>query len=149
MIRRIDQAIGSSCLIGNPEIGLIAVREMLYLFDEEGTCDASIPRTYYDAFQIAIAHGDERRAKVFAERAYTTRVITEGDDSPETAKLRRFAERPAKHRSYRMFMDSSSASNSDSHIDFEVLESWLWMQDDNSSRGRDRKRLLRRLRRSN
>jgi hypothetical protein len=50
---------------------------MFRLFREEDICDASIPRAYYDAFQIAIGHGDKARTKIFAERAYMARMIVE------------------------------------------------------------------------
>jgi hypothetical protein len=103
MIQDIDDSIGSSAFIGNIETGLNAVRVLLELLDQEGITDASIPRAYYDAFQIAIAHGDEARAKIFAERAYAARVIAEGDDSPETMKLKRLAERPTEHLSSGIF----------------------------------------------
>ena len=68
MIKDIDDAIGSSAFIGDFETGLNAIRVMLELLDWEGITDASIPRVYYDAFQIAIAHGDESRAKIIAEK---------------------------------------------------------------------------------
>ena len=55
--------------MGDFETGLNAVRVMLDLLDQEGITDASVPRANYDASQIAIAHGDKARAKVFAERA--------------------------------------------------------------------------------
>jgi len=34
-----------------------------------------IPRLYYDVLQIVIANGDQARAKIFTEKAYTVRVI--------------------------------------------------------------------------
>ena len=49
--------------------GLYLVRTILRLLEEEGVWDASVPRAYYDAFQIATANRDDARAKVFAERA--------------------------------------------------------------------------------
>ncbi|KAK3669538.1 hypothetical protein LTR78_010592 [Recurvomyces mirabilis] len=99
MIQDIDESIGSSAFGGGIEIGLKSVRVLLELLDQEGITDTSIPRAYYDAFQIAIAHGDKARAKVFAERAYAARVIAEGDDSPETTKLKRLVKRPTEHLS--------------------------------------------------
>ena len=69
-IQDIDDSIGSSAFGGDIKTGLNAVRVLLELLDQEGVTDASIPRAYYDAFQVAIAHGDKARAKIFAERAY-------------------------------------------------------------------------------
>jgi hypothetical protein len=75
---------------------------MFRLFEEEGIWDARIPRVYFDAFQIAIASGDEARAKVFAERAYAARTVIGGKDSPEAMRLKRLAEHPTEHSLYRM-----------------------------------------------
>jgi len=100
-IRFIDEAIKHlDGIVLNPETGLHLVHMMFCLFEEEGIWDARIPRAYYDAFQIAIASGHGARAKVFAERAYAVRTVIEGDDSPETMRLKRLAERPAEHSLY-------------------------------------------------
>ena len=47
-------------------------RSLLQVLEEEykGGAGALIARLYYDAFQISIAHGDQARASVFAERGY-------------------------------------------------------------------------------
>ncbi len=65
-----------------------------------GGAGALIARFYYDAFQISITHGDQARASVFAERGYTSRVIYEGKDSPETRKVKNLMRRPAGHRNF-------------------------------------------------
>lgn len=128
MIRFLDEAIGSFGRTGDVEEGLGAVRQMLRLLSEEGINDSSVPRAYYDAFQIAIANGDKARAKIFAERAHAARTITEGLDSPETSKLKRFSERPERHHSYRRAKDALSTTNSTTPVNVESLEDWLWMQ---------------------
>ena len=133
MIQDIDDSIGSSAIIRDIETGLNAVRVLLELLDQEGITDASIPRAYYDAFQIAIAHGDKARAKIFAERAYAARVIAEGDDSPDTMKLKRLAERPTEHLSYGIFGNHSRSVASTTRKDGEGLENWLWMQSSHES----------------
>jgi len=48
--------------------------ELLRLLGEEDIIDARVPRLYYDAFQVAIANGDQARARVFAQRAHAARV---------------------------------------------------------------------------
>ncbi len=128
MIQDIDESIGSSAFGGDTERGLNAVRVLLELLDQEGITDASISRAYYDAFQIANAHGDKARAKIFAERAYSARVIAEGDDSPDTMKLKRLAERPTEHLSYGIHRNRSRSGASTTRKDGESLEQWLWMQ---------------------
>lgn len=47
--------------------------------------------------QIAIAHTDVARAKIFVEKVYATRVVLKGKESSETANLKHGAERPAKN----------------------------------------------------
>jgi hypothetical protein len=54
-------------------------------------------RLYYDAFQVSIAHGDQARASIFADKAYQARVVCEGEDSPETQRVKAFALKPAAH----------------------------------------------------
>ncbi|PTB34877.1 hypothetical protein M441DRAFT_74731 [Trichoderma asperellum CBS 433.97] len=63
----------------------------------DGCASAMIARLYYDAFHIIIAHGDQARASMFAERAYKARVICEGEDSPETLRVKSLAVKPADH----------------------------------------------------
>ncbi|KAK6608606.1 set domain-containing protein 5 [Botrytis cinerea] len=75
------------------------------ILDQEfdGCAGALIPRLYYDAFQISIAHGDQARASIFAERAYKARVTCEGEDSSETLRAKSFALKPAVHGSFEVY----------------------------------------------
>jgi len=66
--------------------------------EAEQILDAKLPRAYYDAFQTVIAHGNQARAKVFAERAYAARLGCEGEDSPGTLQIRLLAEKPRSHQ---------------------------------------------------
>jgi hypothetical protein len=130
-IRSIDEAIGDlDEIISDPKIGLHLVHGMFRLFEEEGIWDASIPRAYYDAFQIAIANGDEARAKVFAERSYLAKTVIEGEDSPEAIRIKRLAERPAEHWLYGMSMESQQETNSRQQMDQDELEDWLWRENE-------------------
>ena len=55
------------------------------IHDEFGTWEATgQARLQYDAFQVAVAHGDIARASIFAQRAYQARMVCEGEDSSET-----------------------------------------------------------------
>jgi hypothetical protein len=79
-----------------------------------------------DAFQIAIAHGDQARARVFAQRAYEGRLCCEGDDSSLTARMKSLVARPAEHR---LFGTSSRWRLSEKTIpktlEGEKFEAWL------------------------
>jgi hypothetical protein len=56
--------------------------------------------------------GDEARAKVFAERVYAARTVIEGEDSPETMRLKRLAEHPAEHSLFGMSKRWTQFNNS-------------------------------------
>ncbi|KAI9752906.1 MAG: hypothetical protein M4579_005424 [Chaenotheca gracillima] len=98
-ITRLDGLIGDGGRItSTPLACLREAHALLRLLEQAHIADARIPRLYYDVLQIAIANGDQARAKVFAERACAARTVLEGADSPETIRLKEFAEKPAKHR---------------------------------------------------
>lgn len=114
-IKSIDEAIGDFVL--EPEMKLHLIHIMFGLFEEEGIWDARIPRAYYDAYQIAIASGDKARARTFAKRAYAARAVIEGDDSPNTTKLKRLAEQP-----------SEPINDGPPEMSEDELENWLWKE---------------------
>jgi len=127
-IERLDELLGDgSRLLFNPDRCLEDVHTLLILLEAENITDARLPRAYYDAFQIAIAHGDQARAKVFAQRAYEGRLCCEGDDSPLTARTKSLMARPAEHR---LFGTSSGWKLSEKMIpktlEGERFEAWLW-----------------------
>lgn len=127
-IKRLDELIGDgSRLISNPDRCLEDVHILLTLLEAENITDARLPRAYYDAFQIAIAHGDQARAKIFAQRAYEGRLYCEGDDSPLTTRMKSLVARPAEHR---LFGESSRWKSSEKMIpktlEGEKFEAWLW-----------------------
>jgi hypothetical protein len=127
-IKRLDELLDDgSRLLFNPDKCLEDVHTLLTLLEAENITDARLPRAYYDAFQIAIAHGDQARAKVFAQRAYEARLCCEGDDSPLTTRMKSLVASPAGHR---LFGTSSSWKLSEKMIpktlEGEKFEAWLW-----------------------
>jgi hypothetical protein len=127
-IKRLDELIGDgSRLFSNPDRCLEDVHTLLTLLEAENITDARVPRAYYDALQIAIAHGDQARAKVFAQRAYEARLCCEGDDSPLTTRMKSLVARPAEHQ---LFGTSSRWRLSEKMIpktlEGERFEAWLW-----------------------
>lgn len=127
-IKRLDELLGDgSRLLSNPERCLEDVHTLLTLLEAENITDARLPRAYYDAFQIAIAHGDQARAKVFAQRAYEARLCCEGDDGPLTARVKSLVARPAAHS---LFGTSSRWRSSTKMVpktlEGERFEDWLW-----------------------
>lgn len=102
-IQILDETIGNPIRMQiTPEESLRDCRSLLHILEDEyeGHIGVLSARLYYDAFQISIAHGDQARASVFAERSYRSRVICEGEDSPETQRVKSFALKPAAHCTY-------------------------------------------------
>lgn len=127
-IARLDAILGSgTTIVSAPLSCLNNAHKLLTLLKEENITDPRVARLWYDAFQIAIANGDEARAKLFAERAYTERVIVEGEDSPDTARMKQFAARPASHRLYGTTMKwRRPAEKIPQGMSEEEFENWLW-----------------------
>lgn len=127
-ITRLDGLIGDGMrIISTPIACLHDAYTLLQLLKEERVADARIPRLYYDALQIAIANGDQARAKAFAERAYAARVILEGDDSPESIRLKGLAKRPADHRLYGTSTSwRQAAEKVPQGLGERDFENWLW-----------------------
>ena len=102
-IQHLDNAIGNSDRVMNrPDECLADCRSLSRILEEEyrGSAIVLVARLYYDAFQISITHGDQARAKIFAQRGYEMRVICEGEDSPETQKMKGLMDKPTGHRNF-------------------------------------------------
>ena len=127
-ITRLDGLIGDGMrIVSTPVACLYNAHALLRLLEEEGIADSRIPRLYYDALQIVIANGDQARARVFAQRAYAARVVCEGEDSPETIRLKGLAERPAEHRLYGTSTRWKQAVKKvPQGLGEREFEDWLW-----------------------
>ncbi|KAM0421208.1 hypothetical protein ACHAPT_010928 [Fusarium lateritium] len=129
-IQKLDDLIGDGmALFSHPLNALRYVQRVLELLKTEGISDASIPRAYYDAFQVAVSHGDLARAKVFADRTLSSRRIVEGHDSPEVQKIQRLSNNPSEHRSHGMSSKwRSSITDIPTGLSDDDFELWLWRQ---------------------
>jgi hypothetical protein len=130
-IERLNEAIGDpERMMSAPDRMIADCQKMLKLLHQEYAIDASTPfeaPLYYDAFQISIAHADQARASVFAERAYQARLICEGEDSPGTARMKVFMQDPEQHPSFGESERWRTAKSAVPHGIHEVLfEKWLW-----------------------
>lgn len=99
------QSLGSSIssdtgTLSAPLQTLHDVHKLLDLVHDKGFANRSIPRAYYDAFQIAITYGDIARARIFAQRAATTREILEGDNSLTVQRMKSLAISPIQHMAH-------------------------------------------------
>ncbi|KAF2477434.1 SET domain-containing protein [Lindgomyces ingoldianus] len=120
-IKRLDELIGDGMTIFSaPLQALHNVRKLLALLDNEGFADASVPRAYYDAFQIAITHGDMARASIFAERAASNRI------------MERYAKDPSEHSAYGYTGKwRTEMVDIPSGLDKDAYEGWLWKEEQN------------------
>ncbi|PNP85936.1 hypothetical protein FNYG_00992 [Fusarium nygamai] len=86
-------------MMHNPEANLEACLSLLHTLQEEyGVCVAPhSARLYDEAFRICIAHGAVGGPTTFAERSYQARVICEGEDSPETLRMKSLVMQPETH----------------------------------------------------
>lgn len=129
-IQHLDDAIGDPNRVMNrPDDCLADCHSLLQVLEEEyhSGAGASIARLYYDAFQICITHGDQARASVFAGRGHKSRVICEGEDSPETRKVKNLMENPAGHRNFGVSSRWKTAKGLvPKGLDTGEFERWLW-----------------------
>ncbi|RYP46101.1 hypothetical protein DL768_007657 [Monosporascus sp. mg162] len=132
-IKALDEAIGNPYrMMSDPAASLADCYALLRVLEEEypHTTSACSARLYYDAFQIAVAHGDRARGGRFAERAYKARVVMEGEDSSATKEMKALSLDPSRHPSFgacSMKWRGSKKFNSEELNDAE-LEMWLWRQ---------------------
>lgn len=130
-IAGLDASIGDgTSILFAPLQTLHNVHKVLNLLSEEGITDATIPRAYYDAFQIAITHGDVARAKVFAELAAAARVVLEGKDSPTVQRMESLATDPCQHYAYRQSGRWEAAADTiPRELSQNEFENWLWKKE--------------------
>ncbi len=129
-MKLLDNAVGDSDRVMNKPDGCLAdCHRLLQLLEEEynGSAGALTARLYYDAFQISITHGDQARASVFAERGYRSRVICEGEYSPETREFKNLMDNPAGHRNFEVSRRWKTAKGLvPKELDTDGFEKWLW-----------------------
>ena len=133
-IKRLDDSIGDGVgILYTPLQTLHDVHKLLNLLESEGFTDSSIPRAYYDAFQITVTHGDIARAKIFAERAASARITVEGEDSQATQRMESLAKDPHQHRAYG---ETEKWRTTEDQIPKDLSQDefarWLWRKVDES-----------------
>ncbi|KAF2122708.1 hypothetical protein BDV96DRAFT_639275 [Lophiotrema nucula] len=130
-IQSLDDAIGSSVRMQSKPKDVLGDCHLLLqtLKDEyDGYAGIHNARVYYDAFQVSIAHGDQARASIFADRAYKARAVCEGEDSPEAKRMHGFAQKPASHRNFQGCSSKWKTTRGmiPKGLDTEAFEKWLF-----------------------
>lgn len=133
-IQSLDEAIGNPFrMMSNPQESLMDCYSLIHVLDQEfnGCAGALIARLYYDAFQISIAHGDQARASIFAEKSYKARVICEGEDSPETLRMKALALKPDVHPSFEAYSKKwkSKRDSVPKGLDTVKFNKWLFRRE--------------------
>ncbi|KAG9503786.1 hypothetical protein J7337_003743 [Fusarium musae] len=122
-------------MIHRPEANLNACLSQLHtLQDEYGVCIAPhSARLYDEAFRICIEHGAVGGPTTFAEESYKARVICEGEDSPETLRMKELAMQPETHDSFGAsslrWKSNSDPAFSYGHYGTEEAEKRLFRQE--------------------
>ena len=129
-IQSLDQSIGDgSRVMSVPLQALHDVHKLLNILQQEAITDASVPRAYYDAFQIAVTHGDIARASIFAERAGSSRAVLEGNDSPTVQKMQKLSRNPSQHMAYGFSSKwRTTRGEIPKDLDEAEFERWLWKE---------------------
>ncbi|KAL3418128.1 set domain-containing protein 5 [Phlyctema vagabunda] len=129
-VQEYDDQIGDSRRVHlKPEDALADCRKLLTIYEEEGISDTRLPRLYYDAFQICVLHSDQARAKTFANRYRSLKVLAEGADSVDALEIMPFARKPSSHDSFGATKKwAQSLKQIPKDLDAENFEKWLWRE---------------------
>lgn len=103
-IQYFDNIIDNSAyLMLHSQQHLQQVYTLIRLLEAEKILNTRFSRTYYDAFQTIIAHGDQTRAKIFVQKIYTASLCCEREDSSTTLKIKLLIKNT---KSYQLFKTS-------------------------------------------
>ena len=129
-IQHLDEALNDwKRSMDYPDDGLADCYSLLQHVQDEyqDSADIFMGKVYYDAFQIYIAHGDQARAKVFAERKHQLDIIHLGEDNPDTWESKDLAENPSKHNYFGLSSRWETAQDLVSEgLGTDAFEAWLW-----------------------
>ena len=132
-IYRLDSLIGQGGLPGilsSPLRTLRYVDQLVRLYSERRPGHLSLPRTFLDAAQIAIANGDLARGSIFAGEAASVWRIALGGDSPEVIGPATLARDPSKHSLYGFSKKWSTTVDAIPHeLERSDFEDWLWKRE--------------------
>ncbi|THV55716.1 hypothetical protein BGAL_0004g00370 [Botrytis galanthina] len=113
----------------HPEESLTDCHTSVKILKEENKDRANmlISDIYWDAFDISIAQSDQARASCFMERAYSERVLCEGDDSPDVQNMRRLIKKPSQYESFALTNKWQTGKKEvPKGLNIEQFEKWLW-----------------------
>ncbi|EXK24746.1 hypothetical protein FOMG_18549 [Fusarium oxysporum f. sp. melonis 26406] len=132
-VLRLDARIGRDGLVGilsDPKRVLGYVDQQVRLYNEQTLDDVGLPRAFFDAAQITVAHGDLARARVFTERAAAGWLVLEGDDSPRVLNAKKLAQDPSSHDAYgNSTAWRTAVDDVPQGLDSNEFENWIWKRE--------------------
>ncbi|KAF4338330.1 SET domain protein [Fusarium beomiforme] len=132
-ILEMDARIERGGLVGilsDPKRILGYVDRQVQLYNEQGPDDAGLPRAFFDAAQIAAAHGDLARSRIFTERAAAGWLVLQGNDSPQVLQTQQLARNPSSHATYgNSTAWKTAADDVPQGLDCDEFEGWLWRRE--------------------
>ncbi|KAL5590192.1 hypothetical protein FOBRF1_013749 [Fusarium oxysporum] len=132
-ILRLDARIGRDGLVGilsDPKRVLGYVDQQVRLYNEQTLDDVGLPRAFFDAAQITVAHGDLARGRVFTERAAAGWLVLEGDDSPRVLNAKKLAQDPSSHDTYgNSTAWRTAVDDVPQGLDSNEFENWIWKRE--------------------
>lgn len=138
-IDHLDYLVGQCGLQGILSSPLRTLRYLdreIQLYNMTGPDDPGLSRVYMDAAQVAIAHGDLARGRIFAERAVRSWRISGGSDSKNVIKFGTLPQNPSQLQLYGMSMQWKTAVDDvPNAFESTELEDWLWKRGKSPSSG--------------
>jgi hypothetical protein len=127
-IARLDRLIGGGGMLVmvSPARCLDSCKQILQLYMDEGMNDDALFKTYNDAFQICVMHGDLARASAFAALA----VTCTGAGGPSLESVRPYVEHPESHAYAGMSQKWRTERRMFRGLDQNGFEKWLWKRAD-------------------
>ncbi|KAF7950982.1 uncharacterized protein EAE97_002534 [Botrytis byssoidea] len=113
----------------HPEESLIDCHTSVKILKEKNKDRANmlISDIYWDAFNISIAQSDQARANCFMERAYSERILCEGEDSPDVQDMRRLIKKPSQSEIFALTSKWQTGKKEvPKGLNIEEFEKWLW-----------------------
>ncbi|GMG22261.1 unnamed protein product [Aspergillus oryzae] len=132
-IARLDRLVrqrGLEGILSSPLRTLRCLDREIQLYDMTGTDDPGLSRVYLDAAQVAIAHGDLARGRIFAERAVQGWRISGGSDCQNVIEFESLSQKPSQLPLYGISMQwKTTVDEVPSALEPTEFEDWLWKRE--------------------
>lgn len=122
--------LGLRGISSSPLVILHCLDREVQLYNMTDPDDPGLSKVYWDATEVAIAHGDLARGRIFAERALQGWRISCGSDCQPVIKFGRIPQDPSRLPLYGMSKQWTTAVDEvPSQLEATQFEYWLWKRD--------------------